>query len=75
MSFNSCTDSIADTIYSGLTPFAFVGIDKTYCSGDSVTIGAPAVPGITYNWSPAFGLSSATVSSLPLTLLIRAERL
>nr|MBK9651554.1 gliding motility-associated C-terminal domain-containing protein [Bacteroidota bacterium] len=68
MSFNSCNDSIADTIYSGLTPFAFVGIDKTYCSGDSVTIGAPAVPGITYNWSPAIGLSSATVSQPTVNL-------
>jgi gliding motility-associated-like protein len=35
--------------------------DTTICSGVSFTINTYATPGSTYNWSPASGLSSATV--------------
>lgn len=39
------------------------GPDKTFCKGQSgVTIGTPAVAGYTYLWSPATGLSNATLA-------------
>ena len=44
-------------------PNATVGKDTTICSGDSVKLGAKAVVGRTYKWSPALGLSSDTVSN------------
>lgn len=36
--------------------------DTTICAGSSATIGLPAWGGVTYNWSPATGLSSTTVA-------------
>ena len=44
-------------------PIANTGGDKTICTGDSVKIGAPAIPGHTYLWSPSIGLSNATISN------------
>ena len=34
----------------------------TICAGGSATIGMPAMTGVTYNWSPAAGLSSTTIA-------------
>lgn len=34
--------------------------DKTICKGGSAVIGNPGMPGVTYSWSPATGLSSTT---------------
>jgi hypothetical protein len=44
-------------------PTANAGLPVTICSGSSTTIGSAAVAGNTYAWSPATGLSSATVSN------------
>jgi len=41
---------------------------RQVCSGASITLGAPAVAGYTYSWSPATGLSSATVANPTFTL-------
>lgn len=41
-------------------PLAVTGSNTSVCIGSSVTLGAPAVSGNTYSWSPATGLSSGT---------------
>ncbi len=38
-----------------------------FCSGASAQIGAPAVPGYTYGWTPTTGLSSATAAQPTVT--------
>lgn len=48
--------------YCGSFPIANAGIDKSVCFGSGVQIGATAVAGYTYSWSPTTGLSSPTVS-------------
>ena len=44
------------------------GVDVTTCSNEAVTIGAAAVAGQVYSWTPATGLSSATSASPVVTL-------
>lgn len=44
-------------------PIANTGNNATICVGNSVTLGTTAIAGHTYSWSPATGLSSATVSN------------
>jgi hypothetical protein len=44
-------------------PTASAGTDKTICAGSCVAIGMTAVAGINYAWTPATGLSSATLSN------------
>ena len=39
------------------------GPDASACAGDSVFLGGAAVPGYTYAWSPAIGLSDSTQSN------------
>src|SRR6056297_3346001 len=36
--------------------------DETICLGDNVQIGLPALPGVSYTWSPSTGLSNANVA-------------
>ncbi len=37
--------------------------DTTVCRGESVVIGAPALPGVTYSWSPASGLNATNLAN------------
>lgn len=46
-------------------PVANAGRDTTICSRAAITIGSPGANGVTYQWSPATGLSS-TSSANPL---------
>ncbi len=61
---NGCTSSDAVVIsFIGTLPPVNAGSDKTLtCSQTSVQIGSPAVPGITYSWSPPTGLSTPSVA-------------
>jgi gliding motility-associated-like protein len=54
------TDTVIITVNP--VPIAIAGPDRTLCSGDTLFIGAAAVSGTTYSWSPATGLSSSTAS-------------
>ncbi len=36
------------------------GVDKTTCKGTAITLGSPAITGVTYSWSPATYLDNAT---------------
>lgn len=59
-------------------PAAFVGNDKVICTGASVQIGGPAVPGNTYSWTslPAgftSNISNPTVTPLATTIYYLVE--
>ncbi|GAB2943257.1 hypothetical protein GCM10027048_04840 [Hymenobacter coalescens] len=62
--------SKADTVRVTVNPAAnaLVGTTQTVCSGQSTQIGAAALAGYTYQWSPATGLSSATAAQPTVTL-------
>lgn len=62
----TATDDIDITINP--IPVANAGTDLTICSGASASIGSPSVSGVTYSWSPATGLSSATISNPTISL-------
>lgn len=62
----TATDNVDVTVNP--IPAAIAGADTTICSGASLTIGSASVSGITYSWSPATGLSSATISNPVATL-------
>lgn len=44
-------------------PTAAAGSNAAICNGNSVTLGAAAIVGNTYSWTPTTGLSLATVSN------------
>jgi hypothetical protein len=62
-----CQKSNTVVVTVNPAPAANTGPNQTICSGlgagSGVTIGAAAVAGDTYSWSPSSGLSSATVSN------------
>ncbi len=57
-------DTIAIGVFGAQLPLPaqVAGADAVLCVGDSVLLGAAAVPGWDYLWSPASFLSSATVA-------------
>jgi gliding motility-associated-like protein len=62
----SATGTVAVTVSPA--PVAPAGAAVAFCSGGSATLGAAAVNGLTYSWSPATGLSSSTVANPTVTL-------
>jgi gliding motility-associated-like protein len=50
------------------TPIALAGVDVNICSGTPANIGANALPGYTYQWTPAAGLSDPNISNPAITL-------
>ncbi len=44
-------------------PTSDAGTDVSFCSGDSAAIGSATTVGYTYAWTPANGLSDATISN------------
>ncbi|MES2591060.1 MAG: gliding motility-associated C-terminal domain-containing protein [Bacteroidota bacterium] len=65
-SFNSCT--CANSLIASTIPLLNAGLDSSFCSGDSLTIGLAATTGYTYLWAPVTGLSNTTASSTKVTL-------
>ncbi|QNE39958.1 T9SS type B sorting domain-containing protein [Hymenobacter sp. NBH84] len=67
---NACNSKSAAVIYRVrvvAAPAVTAGPDRTVCSGEATQLGAVAVAGISYQWSPAAGLSSATAANPTLT--------
>jgi PKD repeat protein len=64
---SSCNTSVTlnTTVTVTDKPVANAGRDTIICSRETISIGSPAVSGVTYAWSPATGLSSTT-SANPL---------
>jgi PKD repeat protein len=66
---NSCGTAIATTSVDVLPPpIANAGTDQQICSGNSAQLGAAPVAGLSYQWTPATGLSSSTISNPTVTL-------
>lgn len=57
-----CQSVLTDTVIIPTGPTADAGPDISICSGYSINLGAAPIGGQTYNWFPATGLSSTTVS-------------
>lgn len=64
---SSCNTSVLlnETVKITDKPVANAGKDTTICSRETISIGSPAVNGVSYQWSPATGLSS-TSSANPI---------
>lgn len=60
--------TFAATLACCTPPVSNAGVDATICSGGTASIGAAPAAGVTYSWSPATGLSSATASNPTVTL-------
>ena len=58
-----CTNSNSVTVTVNPLPAAAVASNASICKGKSDSIGAAAVSGSTYSWSPTSALSSSTVSN------------
>jgi gliding motility-associated-like protein len=65
---SGCTGTGSVTITVSPVPVATAGAAVAFCSGGSATLGGTAVTGLTYSWSPATGLSSATAANPTVTL-------
>ncbi|MBN4049649.1 hypothetical protein JYT36_00310 [Bacteroidales bacterium AH-315-N07] len=63
--------SSTDTVLVVVRPFPIpdAGLDKSFCSGDTITIGADSTGGYLYAWNPTNGLSDSTDSKPELTLI------
>lgn len=66
----SCKDSATQTVTVNASATANAGPDRLICGGSTqaVTIGSPAIPGFTYSWSPAAGLSNASIAEPQITI-------
>ena len=67
-SAGNCTSTGTVTVTVNPLPTVVPGANVAFCSGGSGTLGAAPVAGLTYSWSPATGLSSATAANPTVTL-------
>jgi gliding motility-associated-like protein len=65
---NGCSNSATTTITVNPLPFADAGNNNSFCSSGSSLLGTPAIPGLTYSWSPALGLDDANIAQPTATL-------
>ena len=70
---NGCTSTATVTVTVEPLPAANAGPAQVLCSGQSTTLGAPAVPGLTYSWSPSTGLSATNVAQPTITPINNAN--
>lgn len=60
---NGCQDTGSVVVTVNPNPTVNAGVDVTICENDNTTLTATSATAVSYNWSPAAGLSSATVMS------------
>jgi hypothetical protein len=65
---NGCPATSTVTVTVNPAPAAVAGPTRTFCSGQSAQLGAAPVAGLSYSWSPAIGLSSASIAQPTVTL-------
>ncbi|GAB3844530.1 hypothetical protein GCM10028822_01910 [Hymenobacter terrigena] len=65
---NGCTATNTVVVTINPAAVAIAGANQAVCSGATITLGAAPITGTTYSWSPATGLSSATVANPTFTL-------
>ncbi|GAA4012790.1 hypothetical protein GCM10022408_26970 [Hymenobacter fastidiosus] len=63
-----CTATDVVNVTVNPAAVAVAGTDRAICSGETTTLGSAALTGYSYSWSPATGLSSATVANPTFTL-------
>jgi gliding motility-associated-like protein len=63
-----CASTATVVVTVNPLPVANAGAATTICSGATGQLGATAVTGLSYSWSPATGLSSTTVANPTVTL-------
>jgi len=63
----ACASTATVVVTVNPAAVAVAGPAQAVCAGQSITLGAAAVAGTTYQWSPATGLSSATVANPTFT--------
>jgi gliding motility-associated-like protein len=64
---NNCVNRDTVRVTVNPAPVANAGADGVLCDRKTATLGSAALPGYTYQWSPATGLSSATTAQPVLT--------
>ena len=64
----ACSAISSEVITVNAIPVADAGADQIICTGGSAILGASAVSGYNYLWSPATGLSTTTASNPTVTL-------
>ncbi|MDO7876266.1 gliding motility-associated C-terminal domain-containing protein [Hymenobacter sp. ASUV-10] len=64
----TCTNTATVAVTINPAAQALPGVDRSVCSGIGTALGAAPVAGNTYLWTPATGLSSATVANPTATL-------
>ena len=57
-----CANTITGIVDIPTGTVADAGENVTICSNEPLTLGSPAMTGVTYSWSPATNLSDATVA-------------
>lgn len=57
-----CTDTVIQQVVVQDTVIPDAGVDTATCPGIPVQIGAPAIPGWTYEWSPITGLDNPNIA-------------
>ncbi len=60
--------TVTDTVRVINAPAANAGPDTTFCSGDTIQIGPAPQPGVTYQWTPAAGLSNPNIANPLISL-------
>ncbi len=61
---NGCTSLVkTDSIITATDAVADAGSDVTFCNGDSALIGAAAIAGYTYSWTPATAVSKTNLAN------------
>ena len=58
----ACLNTDTVTVSINPLPLANSGSDTAVCEGSCTTIGSISLPGLSYNWSPALGLSNPSIS-------------
>jgi PKD repeat protein len=66
---NECgSTTVTDTARITALPQPNAGPDTSMCSGSTINIGRPPVPGYTYSWLPTTGILNPTGANTPITL-------
>jgi gliding motility-associated-like protein len=65
---NGCSNSASASIIVNPLPFVEAGSNSSFCSSGSALLGTPALPGMTYSWTPSLGLDDANSAQPTATL-------
>ncbi|MFH1319186.1 MAG: hypothetical protein ABII90_00845, partial [Bacteroidota bacterium] len=65
----SCVDADTVMVIVNHLPVSDAGIDNSFCSGETDSIGTTSTPGYTYLWLPPTGLSDPAISNPVITLV------